>query len=165
MYFDRRTALKAIIFACLPGCSTRGDSERIMSSQPNLPRTILPSLAWSFKEPLPATPSLFLAALRAYGERIRSPLDEAELETRFPLNSIDVEYSYAEETESGWLEIPATIRVRRTASFTYAELLYEIHSASADKLHDQDHSYFEGLVLLERQNETGIPVYEMYLGS
>jgi hypothetical protein len=131
-----------------------------------LPRNVLPDLAWSFKEPTQANPSLFLASVRAYGESIKAPVAEAELQTRFPLNALDIEYSYAKRLESGeWVDVPVKIRIRRSSPPTYGELLYELHTASAEALRDQDHCYFEGLVLLDRQNESGIPVYELYLGS
>ena len=166
MHSDRRNALKAITVACLPGCSARSNSKVNVSSPVKLPRNVLPGLAWSFKEPTQASPSLFQASVRAYGESVKAPVAEAELQTRFPLNSLDIEYSYARRIESGeWVDVPVKIRIRRSSPPTYGELLYELHTASVEALRDQDHCYFEGLVLLDRQNESGIPVYELYLGS
>jgi hypothetical protein len=167
MHPDRRSTLKAITIACcLPGCSARSNSEVNMASPVNLPRNVLQDLAWSFKEPTQASPSLFVASVRAYGESVKAPVAVAELQTRFPLNSLDIEYRYAKRIESGeWVDVPVKIRIRRSSPPTYGELLHELHSVSFETLRDQDHCYFEGLVLLDRQNESGIPVYELYLGS
>jgi hypothetical protein len=131
-----------------------------------LPKSVLPDLAWSFKQPLPTSPAEFAAALRAYGKEVKVPVSEPELQTRFPLPSLDVTYTYAQRGESGaWTDVPVTVRIRRAEPPTYTQLLYEVHFASAEKLKDQDHCFFEGLWLTELENERGVPVYELYLGS
>jgi len=131
-----------------------------------LPRKILPDLAWSFTEPVPTSFNAFLGKLRAYAEHVNAPATESELGTRFPLSAVDIEYKYSVRSSSGvWDDVPVTVRVRRSTPPTYAELLYELHAAAYDNLQEQDHCYFEGLWLVERENEKGIPVYELYLGS
>jgi hypothetical protein len=131
-----------------------------------LPHKILPDLAWSFAEPLPTTFNTFLAELQSYGKSVNAPVTASELATRFPLSAMDIEYKYSARSSTGaWVDVPAIVRVRRPSPPTYAELLYELHAAAYDNLHDQDHSYFEGLGLIDKENEKGIPVYELYLGS
>jgi hypothetical protein len=166
LHSTRRNALLAIVGACTQACTARAALEATEPSTMKLPRKILPDLAWSFKEPLPTNPSLFVAALRAYGESVKAPVVDSELQVRFPLASLDIEYTYARRSESGaWVDVPVTVRVRRSSPPTYAELLFELHFSSAERLHEQDHSYFEGLWLLDKENEKGVPVYELYLGS
>jgi len=131
-----------------------------------LPRKILPDLAWSFAEPPPTSLDAFLAELQGYGKSVNAPVTESELAMRFPLSAMDIEYKYSARSPTGaWVDVPAIVRVRRLSPPTYAELLYELHAAAYDNLHDQDRSYFEGLWLIERESEKGIPVYELYLGS
>ena len=166
MQLTRRQALLLIPATLAQGCKVQSQPVPAQSPAMTLPRKILPDLAWSFKEPLPANPALFVSALRAYGESVKAPVVEAELQSRFPLPSLDVEYTYAKQEDSGfWTDVPVKVRISRSAPPTYAEVLFELHIASAEKLQDQDHSYFEGLWLLDREYEKGIPVYELYLGS
>ena len=50
---------------------------------------------------------------------------------------------------------------------TYAEILWQIHKAVYENLKDKNHKYFEGLELIDEddENEKGVPLYDMYLGS
>lgn len=166
MNANRRKLLTLVAAMHVLVCHARPSAAQESTVTVKLPKKILPDLAWSFHEPLPQTPALLLAALRSYGEDIKVEVNNAELQDRFPLNALDIEYKYAERNSGGdWEDIPVTLRVRRTAPPSYLELLFEIHLAAGEILKDQDHCFFEGLWLLDRQNEKGVPVYELYLGS
>jgi hypothetical protein len=131
-----------------------------------LPETVLPDVAWSFQEALSASYVDFLTALLEYGREASLPANEDELSSKLPFSFVDIEYEYGAQMLSGeWKDVTEVIRLRPPQPLTRGELLYEIHKASHGKLRDQDHCFFEGLSLVKEENEPGVPVYEMYLGS
>jgi len=131
-----------------------------------LPTLLLPDLAWSFAEPAPASLREFLDGLQAYAAQVEVPLDHVALARRFPQAALDVEYRLATRLDSGdWDEVPMTVRLRFPKPPTLAELLHELHRAAHPGLREVDHHFFEGLALARHENEAGVPVYELRLGS
>ncbi|TAG81252.1 MAG: hypothetical protein EAZ24_04520 [Burkholderiales bacterium] len=164
--YVRRRAIASLAFApFLFGCRVNSSKDQ-NSTYVKPPERILPDTAWSFKEPAAESIAVFLAALREYGRQIGVKINEDELSAKMGIPSIDIEYEYGIQLPNGsWEDKTETVRLRPSQSLTYGELLFEIHKVAREKLHDQDHCFFEGLWLTERYNEPGIPLYEMYLGS
>jgi len=128
----------------------------------------MPRLAWSFAEPIPASVEDLISRLDAYAKSIKRKLDKRELQKAFPGKRLDVEYEYrVRRSDSGpWETLKVVTRVEeRGAPLTYADILLQLHQASHKHLKDEDRHYFEGLYLLERPFEAGVPAYEVYLGS
>lgn len=151
--------------ACLLLASIAGlASDREVSP----PSKLMPRVAWSFAEPVPASVEELTARLDAYAKSIKRRIDKRELQRVFPGKHLDVEYKYrVRHSDSGpWETVKVITRVEgRGAPLTYADILFQLHQASHKHLQDEDRHYFEGLYLLERPFETGVPAYEVYLGS
>jgi len=130
-------------------------------------KVLLPDTAWSFAQPIPASPELLIEAVEKYHASIKCPFDKGALTALSPLTKVDLEYDYAIQRSSGeWEHIPVVVRVGDgTRSLSYAEILWKLHSAAHEHLHDQDHHYFEGLAPKEKDINPGVPAYEVYLGS
>jgi hypothetical protein len=132
------------------------------------PESILPDLLWSFMQPVPASVPEFVKAAEAYASETGYALNSAELERRFPVDRVDVEYAYhVREAESGpWDERRKIVRVNADGHpLTYGKIIRDLHAAAYADLSDQDHHFFEGLFLLETEFEPGVPAYEVFLGS
>ena len=129
-----------------------------------VPDSIPPKLAWSFSEPIPASPQQLVEQLDAYARMLDRTLDRSELDQVFPGDKLDVNY-YDSWQFSLW-RTPKVIRIAAMGEqLTYADILFRLHRRLHLELKDRDHRYFEGLYLLDRQHDPGVPVYEMYLGS
>jgi len=141
---------------------------RVVASEPNVPPDkILPQLAWSFKEPVPASVEDLLKQLDAYAKSIKETVNKRELQKVFPGKQLDIQYKYAVQLPTGqWDTLKVVVRVKeRGKPLTYGEILLQLHQASHQHLKNEDHHYFEGLYRLSRPFEQGVPAYEVYLGS
>lgn len=128
---------------------------------------LLQETAWSFKQPMPASPALLIDAVEKYHVLIKFPFDKSALTAISPFTQVDLEYEYAVQKPSGeWGHIPVVVRVGDGArSLSYAEILWHLHAEAHQHLHNQDHHYFEGFAPKEKTINPGVPAYEVYLGS
>jgi len=131
------------------------------------PDRMMPRVAWSFAEQVPSSTDDLLKKLDAYAKSIKSKVNTRELQTVFPGKPLDVQYNYGVQRPSGrWDTIHVVVRIKeRGKPLTYAEVLLQLHEASHRHLKNDDHHYFEGLYLLDKPFEKGVPAYEVYLGS
>jgi hypothetical protein len=156
----RRPAVIALLAIV---ASIQGKAQSMRSP---LPGQILLDLPWSFKEPVAATLAAFMSDVRNYCASINMPFNESEMSARLPVASVDVEYEYWVRRPSGeWGSTQEVIRIRPSRAPTYGELLYAVHAAAHPRLSQQDHCFFEGFRLLEREHEKGVPAYELLVGS
>ena len=142
--------------------SSLGASERNVA-----PDKMMPRVAWSFAEPAPASTDDLIKQLDAYASSIKRKVNKRELGRVFPGKQLDIQYNYGVQRPSGhWDTIHVVVRVKeRGKPLTFAEILLQLHEASHQHLKNDDHRYFEGLYLLDRPFEKGVPAYEVYLGS
>jgi hypothetical protein len=130
------------------------------------PVEILPELAWSLAYPVPENLEAFRHALIQDGKGIGFEQDLTEFDTPFPGNALDIRYSYGVQKPSGWWETRHEIvRIRSEAPLTYGAIVFRLHQESHHRLVDQDHSFFEGLELMFREYEAGVPAYKLVTGS
>jgi hypothetical protein len=136
-------------------------------SQSLLEESVLDDIAWSFSEPVPGSPEELVKAVDAYHKQINFPHSAASLNLPSRALRIDATYKYYVQRENGgWDAIPALIRIDgRGKLLTYADILWQLHVKAHEHLKGQDHHFFEGLHLLPNSYETGVPAYEVYLGS
>jgi hypothetical protein len=162
----RRSAVALLLVSVISsGCEIKPETNRNKNAV-NHPENILPDVAWSFRQALPENYSAFLFELNQYAKEIGAALREVELSSKLPFSFVDIRYEYGVQSPTGvWDDVVKILRLRPSEAMTRGELLYEIHRACHAFLKDQDHCYYEGLWLLNEENEQGIPFYEMYLGS
>jgi hypothetical protein len=132
------------------------------------PDKLMPKVAWSFAEPVPASVVELMGQLDAYAKSIKRKVDRRELQGVFPVKRLDIEYKYhVRRSSSGpWETLKVVARVKEQGTpLTYADILLQLHKASHKHLKEEDRHYFESLYLLERSFEPGVPAYEVYLGS
>lgn len=136
------------------------------SNMPPYPTDILPQLLWSIAEPIPADVADFREALARYGDDIEAGQDLSDFDTTFPSDALDIRYSYAIQKPSGsWEEKYEVVQIRADSPLTYGEIVLRLHRAAHHHLVEQDHHYYEGLELITREYESGVPVYELITGS
>src|SRR5262245_6847215 len=123
---------------------------RVVASEANVPDKILPQLAWSFKEPVPASVEDLIKQLDAYAKSIKETLNKRGLQRVFPGKQLDIQYKYATQRPTGqWDTLKVVVRVKeRGKPLTYGEILLQLHQASHQHLKGEDHHYFEGLYRL-----------------
>jgi hypothetical protein len=137
------------------------------------PESLLENIAWSFAEPIPDSPSDLVSAVAAYHAEINYPFDKKALTMLSPLSRLDATYSYKVEIpgktmweDVQWKKIPVVVRIDGGGKrLTYADILWQLHKEAHKNLKDDDHHYFEGLFLLPQPLESGVPAYEVYIGS
>ncbi len=137
------------------------------------PDLMLEFVAWSFKESIPDSPSALIDAISVYYVEINEPepFDKKLLALTSPLKRLDVGYTYflPKTNEKNklieWERIPMIVRIDGKGKFlTYADILWQLHTAVYPYLKDEDHHYFEGLEF-SGKNKEGIAEYEMWLGN
>lgn len=131
------------------------------------PMVLLQDIAWSFAEPTPATPEALISAIEKYNAKIKRPVNKQALTTLSAFTRLDVEYEYAVQKQNGqWERIHAVVNVGDgTRSLSYADILWKLHTEAHKNLADQDAHYFEGLALMGKEINSGVPAYEVHLGS
>lgn len=136
------------------------------SNMPSYPTDIFPQLLWSIAEPVPADLADFRESLIRYASDIEIEQDISDFDTAFPGNNLDIRYSYAVQKPSGsWDERYEVVQIRSNAPLTYGEIVLQLHRAAHRHLVEQDHHYYEGLELITREYESGVPAYELITGS
>lgn len=162
---DRRSVLyRGTVSVLLLGCGVPSRANRF--ARHPYPHLILQDLAWSMAEPMPATPAALMQALDEYARSIDRTLDKTELQRRFPGRALDIRFSYAVEPSPGkWKDIGRMVAVRHASPPTYLDILFQLHRESHALLVDQDHHYFEGLLLEEPDGGKGVPRYALMQGS
>ena len=129
-----------------------------------MPDTNLAKLAWSFAEPVPSSPQQLIARLEAYAGRLQRKVDQRELRRVFPGDKLDV--IYYDSRQPPWARTPKIARISGGGRhLTYAEIVFQLHNVLHEQVKDRDHHYFEGLHLMDNQRESGVPAYQLYLGS
>ena len=131
-----------------------------------MPHWILPDLAWSFSRDIPDCLAEWEEALVAYGDDVGIPAERDSLRLVLPVRALDVQYTdRIRGVNSEWQRTSQVVSVRASRLLSCGEILYEVHKAVHAKLKDQDHSFFEGLKLLDGVFEQGVPAYTLLLGS
>ncbi|WP_156829854.1 hypothetical protein [Methylovulum miyakonense] len=137
------------------------------------PDLMLESVAWSFKEPIPDSPSALTNAISVYYDEINipKPFDKNLLTSTSPLERLDVTYIYAlpkinkKNNLIEWEKVPMIVKIDGGGKFlTYADILWQLHKAVYTYLKNDDHHFFEGLEF-SGKNEEGVAEYEMWLGN
>jgi hypothetical protein len=128
---------------------------------------LLHDIAWSFAEPVPASPEHLIEAIEKYHALLKFPFNKEVLTSTSPFTQMDIEYEYGVQKTSGdWEYKTVVVRVGDgTRALSYAEILWHLHAEAYKDLHDQDHHYFEGLAPKENSISADTPAYEVYLGS
>jgi hypothetical protein len=128
-------------------------------SNPPLPETLLPDLAWSFTGARMADPQAFSEEVRQYqidivGEDAWNP-DEVVLAFAHVLVGYE------------WEEVPLTIELASANGehFTALDLLFKLHNAVVEDLRGIDHHFFEGLALNSLPVAGMPPLYLLRQGS
>lgn len=136
------------------------------SSSHRAPELILPELRWSIAEPVPGDLQAFRSALVEYASEIEAEQDFSEFDLPFPGLAVDIQYTYGVQAPSGqWDHLTEIVRIRSDRPLTQGELVLRLHQAAHRHLVDQDHHFFEGLELMPRSLEPGVPAYELVTGS
>ena len=65
---------------------------------------------------------------------------------------VTIQYSHTDTDEVNVNETNFDLVADNETGFTAGELLFKIHNQVVDKLKDENHQFFEGLVLLETDN-------------
>lgn len=128
---------------------------------------LLENVAWSFAEPVPASPQETVDAVAAYYAKIHYLHDANDLNLLTPLLVLDATYFYGvQRADGGWDSIPMVVRINGGGKpLSYADILWQLHSNAHVHLKSQDKHYFEGLSLLPTSRSEGVPSYAVYLGS
>lgn len=130
---------------------------------PELPKSLMSKVAWSFtKEPYP-TREAFAEAYRDYCERVfggERPLNEG---VALPIPVVRIQYHCWRGNND--VEPVVTLTSDNPAGFPELELLYKIHNATVEDLRGMDHHFFEGLNFGNPGNEENPPLYWVRLGS
>jgi hypothetical protein len=132
-----------------------------------IPNLLLENVAWSFAEPVPASPKELVDAVAAYHMKINYPHDAKVLNLATTLLQLDATYTYGVQRADGeWDIIPVVVRVDGGGKrLSYADILWQLHAKAHKHLKSQDKHYFEGLSLLPKSFVSTVPAYEVYLGS
>lgn len=137
------------------------------------PDLMLETVAWSFKEPIPDSPSALIDAVSIYYAEINEsePFDKTLLTLTSPFKRLDVRYKCwlpktNEKNKSiEWGITPMIVRIEGGGNFlAYADILWQLHKSVYQHLQHDDHHYFEGLEFTGEFND-GFAEYEMWLGS
>ncbi len=133
-----------------------------------LPEVLLDNIYWSFKEPVPNSPvNLVEAVSKYYLEVFKEHLDKTLLIEQSPFFKLNVTYTYSARKPTGeWQDIPMKIRIDgRGKRLSYADILWQIHKAVYENLKNRDHHYFEGLEIIQVEDENEVPLYKIWLGN
>ena len=133
-----------------------------------LPEFLFENVSWSFSEPIPKSPPDLIVGVIKYYDEVYGEIFQRELLTaKSPFIRLNVTYEYAIQRASGkWDDIDETVRIDGNGTYlTYADILWQLHKAVYENVKDNNHHYFEGLDLSEDEDEEGVPIYKMWLGS
>lgn len=144
-----------------------------------VPKTIEITIEWSFSTPKFDNYQNFLIEVEGYNKEITkemgllNPLrvlnwyNRKKLEHDTGFQKMKLTYEYSVEKPNGdWIDRENTIEIETIAeSLTIGEILYHLHNRARDHLADQDHSFFEGLELMEGESTENTPKYYVLLGS
>jgi len=137
------------------------------------PDLMLETVAWSFKEPLPDSPTALIAAVSVYHAEINEPepFDKTLLASTSPFKRLAVRYKCWLPQTNEQNQVLEWGMVEMTASIdgggkwlTYADILWQLHKAVYPYLQHNDHHYFEGLELTGESPES-VTEYTVWLGS
>jgi hypothetical protein len=121
---------------------------------------LMNDVLWSFVGKKYETLEKFTEALEEYNKEIKNQCDINEI--ALELKEITIRYFYYEDDDN--VEQDFSVSTENEAGFSVSELLYKIHNQVVDRLKDDDHHFFEGLVLVE-DAETGKTIYLLQQGS
>ncbi len=141
-------------------------------SEEHRPEQLLSGVAWSFRETAANDLQSFVEDVYRYNDEIGYPIPLSSLESPIGISAIAVRYEYHAEhpavgsNEVEWVTEWKEVEIRSDgASLSAGEILFKIHQAAHPYLKAQDHSYFEGLSIVNGATYMGLPVYEVFLGS
>ena len=129
----------------------------------NLPKNLLKKVYWAFSKGDFASLAEFNEEVRDYHISIvEEDVWQPDLKV---LNEPSIQICFEYWTDEGdELEEFIELTADNSQFFTAGELLFKINNATADKLKNGDHIFFEGLNLSETLHNDK-PFYWMYLGS
>ena len=122
---------------------------------------------WAFNRDQYSDESTFITELSSYHEQISGsglPFDKNEI----VLSSAQLVLQYVIYPEDGDpLEPQFVLHSNDQNGFTAAEILFKANNYLYDKLKEEDHVYFEGLLFATDSDPEydGIPVYFVLLGN
>lgn len=137
-----------------------------MADGAQFPPTLLPEVYWRFWEEDPFDDrSSFAARVTEYGRDISESFSWDPDSVAIQTPRVRVKYFGADpEDESEYADYEAVLESADGRTFTNGELLFSLHNAVVQHLRNVDHSYFEGLALVET-SDADEPVYELQQGS
>jgi hypothetical protein len=130
---------------------------------PALRPGVLGAIRWRLGQPAGPDLAAFSEQVRQYQIAVTGEDKWRPTACVIPRPKVQVVYSVPERGEQ--VERCVTLEADNGAWFTAAELLFKLHNATAEGLRGADHSYFEGLGLLERTEGWEVPVYCLLQGS
>lgn len=133
------------------------------TTDPELPRQVLPELCWSFIGPAFSSRSDFEDAVRAYQVLIRKRDDWRPETVVLPRAAVRVRYQCLRDDELADAEVLLTSR--DGSPFTAGELLFLVHNAVIADLREMNHHFFEGLSLAGHPAAGEPPTYRLEQGS
>lgn len=132
----------------------------------SVPEELMGDIAWRFSKVVNGDRNDFFQSIVKYNLDIDNPINETEFTQELPISKIIVQYEYAVEEDSDWVEEMDTIEIiADKGKLSCLEMLHKIHIQAHANLKDLDHCYFEGLEYTEENSDDGTPIYEVILGS
>ncbi len=123
---------------------------------------LLDEVSWNFDQKVFDDPEKFHIALTDYNTEIGSDLGE-EIFYSLDFNQVTIVFDYTELLDSKWVRTQKSVILKSSQDeFSEFELLYLLHNSIQSYFKDYDHSYHEGLELLENKKDI---TYELVLGS
>ncbi|GHT32900.1 hypothetical protein FACS189434_05780 [Bacteroidia bacterium] len=121
---------------------------------------LMSDVFWAFYGGKYETLEKFAQALEEYNKSLKNQCDINEIVLE--LKETTIRYFYYEDDDI--VEADISVSTENESGFSVAELLYKIHNQVVDSLEEDDHHFFEGLVLAE-DAETGKVIYLLQQGS
>lgn len=130
-------------------------------------KKIMQNILWNFGTKPFESKQTFIVELEGYNKEVTGQEFSIDLESPV-LNStrVVIQYMFFDDQEEE-IEPSFLLEADNSNFFTQDELLYKVHNVVYTKLKDQNHKFFEGLLLWEGENPNypEVPLYFVQLGS
>lgn len=126
------------------------------------PKEVMSNTRWAFYGGKYASQEDFVRAVTQYQTDMKTEWDPEQIV--LPYKEVTILYEYRDEDEEDQTEEDFNLTADKDF-FTAGELLFKIHNQVVEKLENDDHHFFEGLILLSDDDNTGIPCYMLSQGS
>ena len=129
------------------------------------PEELMTDIYWGFYGGKYPSREKFIQAVIDYNKDFNK--EWVPNETVLAYANITIQYSYWDDDEEDETEEDFNLVADNKSDFTAGELLFKIHNQVVDKLENEDHHFFEGLMLWEGENYSNpnTPLYFLNQGS